>query len=165
MTRFGTRRRCGGWLAVMLAASVGSLYAQTQRPRAEVTTTSKSPTLPRGGTATISLTVKLPKNVHVQSNKPRDPLLIPTVLTIDPPAGISVEQVAYPEATELAQRGRREKLTVYGPEFEIEVHLAVAATAAAGDVVVPAQLRYQACDDAVCFPPARATTEWKLRVD
>ena len=97
----------------------------------------------------------------MQAHEPRDPSLIPTVLTVEAPPGITVEAVTYPPPTELTQTGRRESLAVLGPEFDIEVRLSVAATAAAGDLDVPAVLRYQACNDAVCFPPARATVEWE----
>jgi DsbC/DsbD-like thiol-disulfide interchange protein len=147
-----------------LLAGAPPTAAQPQRPRAELTAVARETAFKPGTTATVTLKVRLPKNVHVQSNKPRDPLLIPTVLTIDAPAGVTVERITYPLATELAQTGRRDKLVVYGPEFEIEVRLALADAAPPGDLVVPAQLRYQACNEAVCFPPARASAQWALRV-
>jgi hypothetical protein len=73
--------------------------------------------------------------------------------------------VTYPPPTDLVQVGRSEPLAVLGPEFTIEVRLSIAVTAATGEVVVPAILRYQACNDALCFPPARATAEWRLNVE
>jgi hypothetical protein len=112
----------------------------------------------------VLLKVRLPKDVHVQADKPKDPSLIATTLTIDAPAGVAVEKISYPAATELAQQGRPEKLLVFGPEFEIEARLALAASVAAGELVVPLRLRYQACNDTMCFPPARAESRWTVRV-
>jgi hypothetical protein len=64
--------------------------AQPGRPRAEVTPVVES--APKAGaTARVSLKVRLPQEVHVQANKPRDPSLIPTVLTVEAPPGITVE--------------------------------------------------------------------------
>ena len=40
-----------------------------------------------GGQVRAALKVSLPEGLHTQSNKPRDPTLIPTVLTIDPHRG------------------------------------------------------------------------------
>jgi DsbC/DsbD-like thiol-disulfide interchange protein len=156
----------GARVLVMAALLAGAppIGAQPQRPRAELTAVARETAVKPGTTAIVSLKVRLPKNVHVQANKPRDPLLIPTVLTIDAPAGLTIDRITYPPATELAQTGRRDKLVVYGPEFEIEVRLALAAGAPPGDLIVPAQLRYQACNEAVCFPPARASAQWALRV-
>ena len=56
-------------------------------------------------------------------------------------------------------------LLVNGPEFTIDVRLTLPSTIAAGDLAVPAVLRYQACDDFVCFAPARASTEWIVHAE
>src|SRR5207248_1505190 len=34
----------------------------------------------------------------------------------------------------------------------------------AGDLVVPAKLRYQACDANLCYPPATAEAQWTIHV-
>ncbi len=154
-------------VALVVAAFVAmpqAVPAQTGRPRAEVTPVVETPSVRAGETVRLSLKVRLPEHVHVQAHEPRDPSLIPTVLTVEAPPGTTVEAITYPPPTELTQAGRRDALAVLGPEFAIDVRLTVAATAAAGDLVVPAVLRYQACNDSVCFPPARATVAWALQL-
>lgn len=158
-----------GRAAIALAAGVAlaSLTAAAQapqRPKAEVTPAVETSPVQRGSVARLSLRVRLPKDVHVQSNKPRDPSLIPTVLTIDVPAGVTVDAIHYPKAKDLAQANRKEALAVYGSEFEIGVKVSLAPTVPAGELVLPATLRYQACTDTVCFPPARATAQWTFTV-
>jgi hypothetical protein len=149
-------------LAVAIALTT-PVAAQTGRPRAEVTATVASTPARAGQTASLTLHVRLPEDVHVQAHEPRDPSLIPTVLTVEAPPGTTVEAVRYPPPAELTQAGRRESLAVLGPEFDIDVRLAVPATAS-GTVTVPAVLRYQACNAAVCFPPARATVSWEVPI-
>jgi hypothetical protein len=117
-----------------------------------------------GGQARLTVDVTLPSELHVQSDKPRDPFLIATALNVKPPAGLVVERIAYPKPTDLVQAGRKEPLAVFGARFSIDVTLKVASVASPGEVVVPAQLRYQACDDKVCYAPARADVQWTLRV-
>jgi thioredoxin:protein disulfide reductase len=150
-------------LAVCVVAAGVAVAAQGQRPRAEVTPIVETAPAKAGAAVRLSLKVQLPADVHVQANKPRDPSLIPTVLTITPPAGVSIADITYPPPVPLKQKGRGEPLDVLGPEFTIGVRLTL-ATNVAGELVLPAVLRYQACNDAVCFPPARATTEWKIEV-
>ena len=144
-------RRSRAWLA----AGCSCRRAQTKPPRAELTPIALS--LARCGRLqrTVTLKVRLPAEFHVQSDKPRDPFLIPTALTVKPPAGIVVDRLVYPKPTDLAQAGRKEPLAVFGGEFSIDVRLTIAADAAPGDIVLPAQLRYQACDDKVCYAPAQ----------
>jgi transposase len=49
-------------------------------------------------------------------------------------------------------------------EFAIGVRLAVAANLPAGVLVVPAHLRYQACDANLCYAPATVDTQWTLKI-
>jgi DsbC/DsbD-like thiol-disulfide interchange protein len=153
------RARCGVRGAGVLLAGIflaQTISAQTaQRPRAEVTPAVETTPVRAGSVARLSLRVRLPKNIHVQSNKPRDPSLIPTVLTIEAPAGVTVDAVHYPKPTDLSQPNRKDPLAVYGSEFEIGVKVSLAPTVAAGDLVLPATLRY---------PPARASARWTLVV-
>jgi thiol:disulfide interchange protein len=117
-----------------------------------------------GETARVALRVSLPEGLHTQSNKPRDPLLIPTELTIDAPAGVTVTEVVFPPSTDLKQAGQDQPLAVFEQTFGIGVRLAIAPLVPAGKVVVPFHLRYQACDANLCYAPSTAEGEWTLEV-
>lgn len=149
---------------VALVSAAGVAVAQPARPRASVQPETAEVTLAPGATVDLVLNVSMPPEVHVQSHQPKDPLLIPTVLTVEAPAGLDVESIAYPAPAEFTQAARPDPLLVLGPSFDIRVRLSVAADAAEGLRSVPVVLRYQACNDTVCFPPARATAAWSLTV-
>jgi DsbC/DsbD-like thiol-disulfide interchange protein len=134
------------------------------RPKAELSPQSPAAAARPGTRATLVLDVRLPDDVHVQSDAPRDPTLIATALTITPPDGVTVERIRYPKPTDLPQPGRREPLAVFGSTFEIAVDVRVAASVAAGSLAIPARLRYQVCDATTCFAPARAEASWTLAV-
>jgi DsbC/DsbD-like thiol-disulfide interchange protein len=51
-----------------------------------------------GGTVRLALQIAVPDGLHIQSNAPRDPALIPTALTIDAPAGFAVTGIAFPDS-------------------------------------------------------------------
>lgn len=153
-------------VAVVLgtALSAGLGHAQTRRPTAEVTPVVASENHVAGATARLLLRVTLPAGLHVQSDKPRDPDLIPTVLTIEPPKGTTLVDIVYPKAVDFNQEGAKEPLLVFGDQFDIVVRLKLSPDLAAGPLVVPGRLRYQACNDTICFIPARAETAWKFTV-
>ncbi|MGQ0735426.1 MAG: cytochrome c biogenesis protein CcdA [Acidobacteriota bacterium] len=117
-----------------------------------------------GTTTRIAVRAVLPENLHVQSDQPRDPSLIPTVLTLDPPAGVSLRALAYPEPFDFNQEGLDQPLLVFGSTFVVGAELSVAASVPAGPLQIPGRLRYQACDDKVCFAPTTASVEWTLLV-
>ena len=148
----------------LVSTAAPSLSAQPKRPRVELTTAIDAAGATGAGIKLL-LNVKLPAGYHVQSDKPRDPLLIPTALTVKPPDGLKVDRIVYPAASDLAQSGREKPLAVFGSEFTIEVLVSRAPDAPTGEFVVPAQFRYQACDASVCYPPATADVQWTLRLE
>jgi thiol:disulfide interchange protein DsbD len=111
-----------------------------------------------------ALRVSLPEGLHTQSNKPRDPLLIPTVLTIDGPAGVTVTEVVFPPSTDLKQAGQEQPLAVFEQTFGIGVQLAIASSAQPGTISVPFHLRYQACDANLCYAPSTAEGQWPIEI-
>ena len=126
--RNAMRHRVVGWLILAGAlAGVPALAAQASRPRAEVAPVVTTARPKAGGPLLLALHVRLPKDVHVQANKPRDPSLIPTVLTLTPPEGMTVDDISYPAPSELAQKDRKETLAVLGPEFTIAIKATLAA--------------------------------------
>jgi thiol:disulfide interchange protein len=73
-------------------------------------------------------------------------------------------EVVYPPAIDFAQAGSNEPLAVFESTFHIGVALKIDAAAPPGDLRVPVRLRYQACDDTVCFNPVSVDTAFTLRV-
>jgi cytochrome c biogenesis protein CcdA/thiol-disulfide isomerase/thioredoxin len=111
-----------------------------------------------------ALRVSLPEGLHTQSNKPRDPLLIPTELTIDAPSGVTVKEVVFPPSTDLKQAGQEQPLAVFEQTFGIGVQLAIASSVQPGTITVPFHLRYQACDANLCYAPATAEGAWSIAI-
>ena len=147
----------------MLAAGATAL-AQTPRPKAEATPLTATDGVHAGGGVRIALRVTLPEGLHVQSDKPRDPMLIPTALALDAPAGVTLAEVIYPKATDLTQPGQPQPLAVFDHDFVVGARLAIERALPAGEIVIPARLHYQACDAATCYPPATAIARWTLRI-
>jgi thiol:disulfide interchange protein len=147
----------------LLLVSPQVAVAQLQRIKAELTPLVESDAAP-GSTVRAALQVRIPERYHVQSDAPRDPALIPTVLTVDAPDGVTVTEIVFPTPTEFEQIGQAQPLLVFEHEFTIGVQFDIAATAPAGRIEVPARLRYQACDDRLCYAPATADVLWALTI-
>jgi thiol:disulfide interchange protein DsbD len=147
-----------------LAWSAGAGRAQTPPPRAAVAPFLQQTAVAAGGSINAALKVTLPEGLHANANKPRDPRLIPLVLSVAPPAGVSVREIVYPEATDLKQENVDQPLNVYEREFTIGVVLQVAPGTPPGDHNVPARLRYQACDEKLCYLPVTVQAAWTVPV-
>src|SRR5262245_50241268 len=123
-------------LAATVAALTATASAQALRPKATLSPRVAVEAVTAGDTVRLQLDVALPTGLHVQSNKPRDPSLIATSLTIAAPAGVTVVETLYPRPTTFTLSGGSQPLDVFGERFSLGVTLAVAETVD-GDVVVP----------------------------
>jgi thioredoxin:protein disulfide reductase len=155
------------FLVLVIVLVLGGLAvaqpARSTRPKAEVFPLVEGPAR-AGSTARLALKVSVPEGLHTQSNKPRDPLLIPTTLRVEESPGVTVEEIVWPPAIDLKQVTGDTPLAVFEREFLIGVKLSLAQTVAPGDLRVPGKLRYQACDVNLCYPPATADLEWVVHV-
>ena len=151
-------------LALWSSATAGAQSPPRGPGRAEVEPLQASAAVAANSELRAALRVSLPDGLHVNSNAPRDPSLIPIRLTVEPPAGVQVVEVVYPQPTDLRQRGAAQPLSVFEREFIIGVRLTVAADVTPGSITIPARLRYQACDEAMCYIPATAVTGWSIDV-
>jgi thioredoxin:protein disulfide reductase len=147
----------------LLLISSQIAVAQLRGVKAELTPLVESDAA-AGSTVRAALQVKIPDRFHVQSDAPRDPTLIPTVLTVDVPDGVKVAEIVFPPANEFNQIGQSQPLLVFEHEFAIGVQFNIAANVPAGQIDVPAHLRYQACDDRLCYAPVSADLSWTLNV-
>ena len=117
-----------------------------------------------GTTVRVVVHAQLDPGFHVNSNKPLEEFLIATALSLDPPDGIDLAGLAWPEPIMLNQTGADQPLAVFEEEFVIGATLSLAPELATGTYLVPGALRYQACDEAMCYLPATADLEFQVNV-
>jgi hypothetical protein len=87
---------------------------------------------------------------HVNSHTPKSDFLIPTTLKLDAADGVKAGATEYPAGKMYSfSFDPTEKLDVYAGDFTVKLPV----VAAAGDHTVSGVLRYQACDNAACYPP------------
>jgi hypothetical protein len=103
-----------------------------------------------GKPAVVELRFRVEPGFHINSHAPKDELLIPTVLKLDAGGAVQVLAEEYQPGTAFRlQVGGGETLDVYQGEFRVTVKM----VAAKGASTLVGSLRYQACDNAACFPP------------
>ena len=106
-----------------------------------------------GKSQVVELRFRVDQGFHINSHAPKDELLIPTVLTLDPSHGVKVSDEAYQKGTAFRLSapggGAGEMLDVYQGEFRVSLRVVVPK----GASTLVGSLHYQACDNAACFPP------------
>lgn len=137
--------------STLLLASSSFLFAQGPNqlavaPPAEVA-------LKRGVPATAKIKLKLPPGLHCNTNTPSDEYLIPLKLSFAPANGLESTAVTYPKGKDETYSFSKKPLNVYSGEFEVQAALKASAEAPAGPQVFNGKLRYQACNNSMCFAP------------
>jgi hypothetical protein len=119
----------------------------------------------RGRPNTVELQFHVSSGFHVNSNQPSAEYLIPTVLKLDAPTDIVLGRITYPAGQEMSFAfAPNEKLSVYSGEFDLEVMVRPLASVLPGDYEFHGQLRYQACDNAACYPPKQLPVRFEVKV-
>ncbi len=146
------------WCVAALVAALG-LRAGAQEiqlnpgpvvHRAHVELLSDAVEVKAGQPQVVELRFRVQDGFHINSHRPKDELLIPTALQLNAGSGTKVVDEQYPKgSTYRLPVGSGETLDVYQGEFRVSVRLVVPK----GSSTLTGALHYQACDNAVCYPP------------
>jgi Disulphide bond corrector protein DsbC len=124
-----------------------------------------SATVVPGRPSQVELRFRVKDGYHINSNKPKSELLIPTILKLDPPSDLASEGVVYPPGKDLSfPFDPSEKLNVYSGEFTVSTRLSASRKASPGNFTVHGELKYQACSDNACFPPKDIPLQFDVKV-
>ena len=113
--------------------------------------------VPANQAATVRLHFLVDHGFHINSHTPKSDVLIPTKLTVatvgaDP----EVTNVDFPAGEPFAFAFEpKQKLDVYQGDVVLTAHL----KAKPGPHSIKAELYYQACDQAACYPPKKLAIE------
>jgi cytochrome c biogenesis DsbD-like protein len=122
-------------------------------------------TIYRGRPSTVELEFRIPSGFHINSNQPKQEYLKKTELKMDPPTDIAIEKLTYPEGEDRSfPFAPDEKLNVYTGDFAIGVVVRPLTTVMPTKYAVHGVLKYQACDNAACYPPKQLPVSFEIKV-
>jgi thiol:disulfide interchange protein DsbD len=148
------------WLLIALVF-VGST-ANALAPNEKVTLRLEldSPKAARGGQTGLDVLLEVEPGWHINAHQPTESYLIPTAVQLSVPPGVSSDAIQYPQPerkTFAFAQGKQ--LLVYEGQLTLRTALHVPADFSGTRIAIGATLRYQACNDSTCLPPAKAATE------
>jgi hypothetical protein len=143
--------------------------AAAQSPGKKVPSVSVVPvdlvTVTRGKGKSVSLHFRVPSGYHINSNTPKSEFLIPTALKLDAPTDIVLTRVSYPPGKDMSfPFAPDEPLNVYTGDFTVTMTVRPLHTVQPGKYAIHGDLKYQACDNAACYPPKHLPVDFEVKV-
>jgi hypothetical protein len=152
-----------------LAVSLAVLATAQEIPSGKGPSVTMAPpalaNIPAGESGIVTLNFRVSPGYHINSNTPHAEYLIATTLKMEPPTDIVVGKVSYPEGKDMSfPFSPDEKLSVYTGDFAVEVKVRPLHTVIPGKYAFRGKLRYQACDNAQCFPPKQLPIDFDVKI-
>ena len=144
------------FLTIALLVSSTSFYATAlpqSPPNISVNGYISGDSVRRGRSAQAVVVMDIPAGFHVNSNRPLEKFLIPTQLQIEAPTGVKVSAVRYPRALLRQLKFSKNRVAVYEGKATMRFNVTVPASFGSDSAELKARLKYQSCNDEVCFPP------------
>lgn len=144
------------WLTLLLVAlgqnASGPLPFETKQPQRIAVVARIEPA--RAGTAATLVIEATPQpGIHVYA--PGNPSYIPVSVHVDAMDGVRPGKPVFPPGQPYVFGELKEMVRVYSGPFTIRQPLTRTADGPQS-IVITGHVRYQACDDRICFPPANA---------
>ena len=115
----------------------------------------------------LNVDVALKPKMHVYApDQPKDQDYIPILLTVAPnPAYQLVEKPRYPPSEKLFFAPLKETQHVYSKSFRIAQPIILTGELGREPPTITGTVRYQACDDAICYVPQTVAVKWIIPDD
>ena len=108
----------------------------------------------RGRVVQAAVVLDIPGGYHVNSNRPLGKYAIPTVVKVEGPSGARIGAISYPRATvRRLKASNNEALALFEGRAVMRFSMTLPANFQPGMTELRVSVRYQACNDEVCFPP------------
>ena len=161
-------KQTGNSALLVLALLFAALPGLGQTPgKAPTLTMATVPlvTAQRAEPTMVNLNFRVPEGYHINSSTPKSEFLIPTALKMDLPTDIILGKIEYPAGEDRNfPFSPDEKLSVYSGDFTIAVAVHPLHSVVPGKYEMRGVLRYQACDNAACYPPKNLPVSFEVKV-
>jgi hypothetical protein len=140
------------------AAQQGSAADRIETPHLSVKTSVGDRAAAPGAHISLFVDVVPKPKMHVYSPEQKDYISI--ALTLEPDPAFKPHPAVYPKAEKFFFEPLKETQLVYSKPFRIVQDVTIAPGARQAPLSIKGTLRYQACDDQVCYLPKDLTLKW-----
>jgi DsbC/DsbD-like thiol-disulfide interchange protein len=158
----------GVFSSFVLAMAIGAADGPIATKHLTVSTSASAAEVAPGARVSLLLDVTPRAEMHVYAPEQKD--YIPISLTLDATDAVKAHVVRFPPPEKFVQKDLGETQRIYAKPFRIVQDVTVARTRAVVDragtagatVTIKGTLKYQACDNTICYAPVTVPVAWTL---
>ncbi len=148
-------------LAILTAWLLQAAGHVQETTHLQITTSTSVASVAAGKKVTLQIDVTPKPKMHVYA--PGQEGYIPIQLTLTDAAAFTAAKAKYPAGEKLVMPALNETQLVYAKPFRITEDVTLKPSVS-GPVTIKGTVRYQACDDAICYLPKNVPVEWTIAV-
>jgi thiol:disulfide interchange protein DsbD len=133
-------------------------------PKAKIKSYMSLDNIPADSEVKIAVKVNIENEWHINSDKPNEDFLIPSLLSIDTSLGFKLTKIKYPTGHNITLGFSDTPLSVYEGEVFIGALLKIPANIKPGLYDLVIEYEVQACNNATCLPPVSLYDTLKINV-
>jgi AhpC/TSA family/Disulphide bond corrector protein DsbC len=149
-------------LVRQFGAAAGAAHATTETRHLTVSAAASAGRVRPGQRIALTLDIEMKANMHVYSPGVEGYIPIEWALTASP--SVVVHDVEFPKSKMLRLEAIDETVPVYDGHFRLVRDITI-GKAQPGPLVIEGRLKYQACDDRLCYVPQTVPLKWSLEVE
>jgi len=112
--------------------------------------------------ARVSLVIEIAPKPEMHVYAPEQKGLVPISLVLEPTRAVKAHAARFPKSEKF--KPLDEVQFVYSKPFRIVQDVTVSASAAATALTIRGTLKYQACDNAICYAPVTVPVSWTINL-
>jgi AhpC/TSA family/Disulphide bond corrector protein DsbC len=170
--RYTDRLTANNVIAKLFPELSAEVSQNIEAPHLRITLAQSDRSVIPGGRVSLIAEIELPPDVHVYS--PGVQGYKPIQLTLQELPGVELQPVIYPNSKALYLEAIQEQVPVFEGNFRIMQDVTVTPSktrdavrslvSAQRTISITGELKYQACDKTVCYPPTSVPVRWELQV-
>lgn len=151
--------------AILLMGIAASPQAEPSYKSSVVMQPPELISIDRGHPGTVQLQFRVAPGFHINSNQPKQEYLKKTELKLEAPTDIVIGKITYPDGEDRSfPFAPDEKLNVYTGDFAVAIVIRPLKTVLPTKYAIHGFLKYQACDNAACYPPKQLPVSFEVKI-
>ncbi|NJM53438.1 MAG: hypothetical protein HC846_08625 [Blastocatellia bacterium] len=139
---------------ILVVALIGIFSFVSNAQTISVSSSIEKSSIKRGKTGKGSIILSIPKELHINSNKPTSEFMIPTEIELSSKEAKNLKAI-YPKGKNLKFEFSEEAINVYEGKTMIPITFSIPKSLKSKMINIRALVTYQACSNEVCYPPQK----------